>query len=137
MKKFFLPLMCLVLGLTGYAQSPRYLEAKALLRESGYTIYDEKTYSLKKGQKASYTRQFYSSSEYVIVGLSDDGDVSDIDIKLYETSGELYKKDTATDAVPWVSFDPSVSRSMKIEVLNYDTSTPNYASPIRLIVAGK
>lgn len=132
----FLIAICASL-LSAYAQSPRTLEMRAKIRDAGYSIYEEKTYNLKKGATASYTRTFYSSTQYAIVAISEDTDVSDIDIMLYETSGDLYKQDTEADATPIVDFAPSVTRSMKVVVKNYNTSTPNYASPVRLIIAGK
>ena len=138
MKKLLL-LFSLTLGLSisMLAQGPLYKEMKALLKSEGYTISEEYYSDLAEGAFFYNTKMFYTDNHYLIVALSDDADVQDVDLYLYEEDGSEYEKDTDTDAMAVIHFEPVVGRTMKMSVKNYDSDTPNYESRCWLIVAFK
>jgi hypothetical protein len=114
-----------------------YLELKAYLISEGFSIATEQYADLKQGGTAGHNRTFYSGTSYVIVAVSDDNDVSDVDIYVNYTSGETYMKDTDPSNCAVVQFTPSFKRDMRVVIKNHTSRTPNYASRCRFIVGYK
>jgi len=123
----------------GFAQSgsSEYRQVLALLKDKGYSISTEQVADLKQGETAYHFKTFYKNLDYVIVAMSDDDDVSDVDVYLYEEDGDEYTKDTDTKNVAVVKMSPLVTRDMKVVIKNYASSSPNYASKCRFVVAYK
>ena len=57
----------------------------------------------------------YSGNEYLIVGMGGIG-IDDLDIELYNRSGDLVDRDTSTDNIPTVSVFPRGTAMHKINV---------------------
>ncbi|MDR2495655.1 MAG: hypothetical protein LBD21_00785 [Tannerellaceae bacterium] len=138
MKKFFIMIL-IIISAQASAQvgSVAYREAKALIINNGYKIASEQYADLAQGESATYTKEFYKGNEYIIIGMSDDSDVNDVDIYLKSTDGEEYTKDADSSDVAVVRFEPSFSRSMRVVIKNYDSDTPTYESRCRILIGYK
>lgn len=112
-------------------------EVKAWLRSEGYTIATEQYANITKGNTAYYWKSFSAGTEYKVIGWSEDNDVTDIDLYIYEEDDELYASDTKVDALPEIEFELLFSRDLKVVIKNTTSSTPNYESKISFIIAYK
>lgn len=137
MKKLLF-ISCFILSTTlALAQGNSYREVKAYLRREGYTISNDLYADLRQGNTSYYHKTFYAGLSYIIVALSDDRDVRDVDVCLYESNGDKYECDTDTEVAAAITFSPSFQRTMRVEIINYRSNTPNYASRCRYIIAYK
>ena len=120
-------------------ESSTYIEVKALIKNRGYSIKSnsERYANLSQGQEAGDNWTFYAGTSYIIVTLSDDDDVTDMDLYLKNTDGSVYTKDTDTDAIAVIQFSPGFTRDMKVVMKNYSSRTPNYKSRCRYIIGYK
>jgi len=110
--KMLLILLIPLFSLNIYCQS-KYSETIDYLKNKGYKISADQYADLKQGGSASYTKTFYEGTTYMIVGLSDDNDVQDVDIYLKRMDGTDYDKDTDTERIAVVQFSPTFTREMK------------------------
>jgi hypothetical protein len=65
------------------------------------------------------TRTFYSGNEYKIMGIGSDG-ITDLDIQIIDEAGQIVIKDTQTDNLPSVVFNPTKTGKYTIKVIAYD-----------------
>jgi hypothetical protein len=137
MKKMLLLLAFVAGTFYSIAQSGAFNERKAYLRNQGYTILDEFYDDLKEGYSTYRYRNFYSSGSYIIFAMSEDTDVEDVDLYVYETDGDEYISDHTVRRMAAVDVNVLVSREMKIVVKNYKSRTPSYASRCRFLIAYK
>ena len=139
MKNVVIVLCLLIVSLHGFSQSQsqKYKEIKAILQNQGFSISVEQYADLAQGGTAHHDKEFYKDTEYVIIGMSDDDDVNDVDITLQSMSGEEYSKDTDSSSLALVRFEPSFSRKMRVIIKNYDSDTPSYKSRCRILIGYK
>lgn len=136
MKKLLTIILCFV-TVSLFSQTAEYKEIKALLLSEGYEVSTEQYADLAQGETAGHTKTFYEGNDYIIVAVSDDDDVSDVDIYLNYTNGDNYDKDTSVDNSAILTFSPSFTREMRVVIKNYASSTPTYQSRCRFIIAYK
>jgi hypothetical protein len=104
----------------------------------GYTISKEMEVNISEGQTGYSYKTFYEGLTYIVYAMSEDGDVTDIDVYVYDTSDdEILKRDTEADDVAVVSFTPNKEIDGKVVIKNYKSSDPNYESRCRYIIAYK
>ncbi len=127
----------LSLGVKAQSASEDYKEAIAILKDKGYSISTEQYAYLKEGETAYNMKTFYANLDYVIVAMSDDDNVNDVDIYLYDDDGSEYSKDADSKSVAVLTVSPLVTREMKIVIKNYSSSTPDVTSKCRFVVAYK
>ena len=128
----------LLVSLVGFSQSQRYYELKNYYRGLGYSIGNEKYQTCIQGASFYSYMNFSPSSEYVIVAMSDDSDVLDVDIFMYYSDGSLFMKDSDSSNLAIISFScSSYVNNTIIYVKNYSSTTPNYASTLRFFIAYK
>lgn len=138
MKKFLLMLTLLLVSVVGFSQSQRYYELKAFYLDRGYNIGNEQNFKCVQGSSFYSIMNFSPSSQYVVVAMSDDSDVLDVDVYLYYSDGTLFMKDTDSSNIAIISFNcTSYVNNTKIYVKNYSSRTPNYASTLRFFIAYK
>jgi hypothetical protein len=134
--KMFFITVCFFSAITCFSQSCKYNDYLEVLRNKGYSISKEIKVSLSEDETGYYWKTFAKGLDYIIVAASDDEDVSDVDLYLYDDDGSTLKvKDTDVSSLAVVSFTPNYERSMKIIVKNYKSSTPSFSSTLRFIVA--
>jgi hypothetical protein len=112
----------------------KYNLARQSLLDQGYAICENKYCDLLKGETSFFYRTFYARTEYKIVAISDDNDVTDVDLLVYYNDGSLYFKDTDDTSIGVVTFILSESKFLKVVFKNYASSTPDYRSTIRVLV---
>lgn len=134
-----LPLLALfvLFAATAFAQSQRYQDGVQKLKDMGYTIADEMKVNISEGMTGYSHRHFYGSLKYAIFAVSEDKDVIDLDIYVYDENGEVYEKDTDESDIAVITFKTGYDMDGKIVVKNYKSNDPDYKSLCRYVVAYK
>ncbi len=114
-----------------------YNSVRLLLQSYGYGIGQEWSCPLEQGEYFTKTFTFDAGVQYDIVALSEDMDVTDVDIEILTPDGYEYDKDTSTDRFAEVNFTPSYTRTLTIKVKNYSSNTPNYGSKVYFMIGYK
>lgn len=135
MKKFFLMLVLLISSLTMFSQTTDYDYYKNYYRNAGWNIGLEQYGTATQGSTVYSYVNFYSGYNYKVIAMSNDRDVTDVDIYIYQSDGTLFTKDADASRLAIVTFSCSLSQQVKIVVKNYASRTPNYASTLRFFVA--
>ncbi len=112
-------------------------ELRAYLRKEGYSISTEQYAYLSKGEKAGHTKTFYDGTQYAIVAYSENSDVKDVDIYLYDEDGSLLVKDTDSDTFAIISYTPYTTREMRAVIKNYDSYSSTKEYKCEFIIAYK
>lgn len=133
----FITILSINIGAKAQEGSQKYKEVLSLLESKGYSISVEQYALLEEGEEAGHTKTFYAGTSYVIVACSDDSDVNDVDVFLNNTSGTTYDQDADSADVAVVEFNPSFTREMRVNIKNYSSETPYYASRCRFVIAYK
>lgn len=121
-----------------FAQSNAYDAALNKIKDMGYTISKEMEVKISEGNTGYSYKTFYEGLTYIIYGMCEDKDVSDVDIYVYDTADdELLKKDADESNVAVVSFTPNKDIEGKVVIKNYKSSDPKYESKCRYIIAYK
>ena len=138
MKKKLLTITVIALTVLSIsAQSLKYKSLRNEIINYGYTISLERYADLRQGNIAFDWKTFYAGYEYVIFACSDDDDVIDMDVALFDGYGNLYQEDGKNEYFAYLKLTPYLTQDMKIVVKNDISNTPYYASRCRFIVAYK
>ncbi len=137
MKKIFLTtIFCMAAFVSINAQTSIRTEMRAYLEQNGYTISKEIYADLKEGGSAYHWKTFYSGTSYVIIAYSEDYGVQDIDIYLYDNDGKsLLVRDTERDLFAIVTYEPYVTREMKVVIKNFDSVSSYRKYNCKFIIA--
>jgi hypothetical protein len=135
MKKmfFFLALTCF--ASICFSQSAKYYETMAWFKNHGFTIASDKYCDMKAGDYCDFTKQFSKGLEYQVYAFSDDDDVNDVDLFLYDYDGSFYSSDVTYGRSAEIDLTPLFTRTMTIRFKNANSNYPNYNSRIRVVVA--
>ena len=88
--------------------------------QSGATrLFRSPTFRLQEGASQDYDVTLIAGVPYKIAGACDN-DCPDLDIKLFDGSGNELASDSLTDSLPIVSYRPSQSGSYRVRVVMYD-----------------
>ena len=136
-KKLLLLAVIVFIASKSFAQSEIYLKELRVLRSYGYTIGDEEKVNCVEGGTGYYYHTFSQGLSYIIVGCSDDENVSDVDLFLYDDDGNELKRDADTSKLAILSFVPNYDVRLKVVIKNYKSATPYFASTCRFVVAFK
>lgn len=71
--------------------------------------------TLRQGQQTTYTVDLQQGARYLLAAVCD-GDCSDLDLALYDDSGNLLDDDTETDDVPIVNVVPRWTGRFRVTV---------------------
>lgn len=85
-----------------------------LLYSSGYSVANVYIDRMHPGSSYQVSRSLYSGNDYIIIGVGGHG-VADLDLKLYDSDGNLIAKDTSTDNIPTITVSPSRSATYIVE----------------------
>ena len=83
---------------------------------------DNRTGSMSEGDPESLSLSLRVGTEYKIVGVCDQ-DCSDLDLRLFDASGNEVDEDIMTDDVPIVTVTPSRSETYRLQVIMVACST--------------
>lgn len=114
-----------------------YARVLTMLKANGYTISQEKYSTLEEGESAYGYKEFFAGNDYKIVAISNDANVTDIDLFVYDEDESDYTSDTKASEVAIVNFHPLSTREMRIEIKNVSSDTPDDESTCRYVVAYK
>ena len=138
MKKVLFLLFFLVTGIVASnAQSTRYYNCQAYWTNLGYTIGLEQEANIIQGGTAYCNVTFQYGYDYEVIGLSDDADVTDLDLAIYYLDGTLWTQDNDNSNIALINVVPSRTITMKVVIKNYSSRTPNYASKCYFFIAYK
>ncbi len=73
-------------------------------------------------EAVDYRLTLYKGMTYVLLGCADDG--VDLDLRLYDSEGNLVDKDGAEDNKPFVFVEPASTGEYVMQVLVYKTDKP-------------
>ncbi len=110
-----------VIAATAHAQwqeqvDNQMAEFRRMMTERGFQAVGEvRNGSLEQGERESMTFSLSAGASYVVVGFCDD-DCTDLDLTLYDASGNQIDIDVETDAGPVVQVTPTASASYRVEV---------------------
>lgn len=136
MKKFlFLIIASFAVCLSVVAQTSAYYDVQRLCISKGYSIGLEEQGLANQGSTVYSWVNFTGGNDYIIVAMSDDSDVKDVDVFLYTESGILLKKDADESNLGMIFFSPRYNNRLKIIIKNYRSDTPNYRSTLRYFIA--
>lgn len=121
-----LPLALLVLVLAGSASVAEAQASGVVGRQFGAIVerlakngyresHNRLTGTLRQGQQTSYTLDLQQGARYLLAGVCD-RDCSDLDLALYDDSGNLLDDDTAADDVPIVNVVPRWTGRFRVTV---------------------
>lgn len=136
-KLFLLAALIAIFGLQSFAQSDRYKDGVKKLKELGYTIADEMKVNISEGMTGYSYRKFYGSLTYAVFAISEDKDVVDLDVYVYDEDGEVVEKDADESDIAVVTFKTGTDTNGKIVIKNYKSKDPKYESLCRYVVAYK
>ena len=98
-------------------------EASSIARNGGLSELEEpRTGFVDAGEQESITVSLQSGVEYMMVGVCDN-DCSDIDLRLYDPSGDEVDVDIEMDDTPVVSITPGRSGNYRLDVIMVTCST--------------
>jgi hypothetical protein len=136
-KNILLFALLFIPGLQSFAQSDRYLEGVKKIEKLGYTIADEMNVNISESMTGYSYRHFYGSLNYVVFAISEDKDVTDLDVYVYDEDGEVIEKDADESDMAVISFNTGRDMEGKIVIKNYKSNDPDYKSLCRYVVAYK
>jgi len=137
MKKFLITSALLIVASMAATAQTNYDTYKQTLIDNGYTIADDKYCDLSEGQTCKAFHTFYHGNDYKVVAFSNDGDVTDIDVYLYDADGDVVDKDADATDLAVVNFSPTKTGEYKIIWKNYASNSPKTESRVRCFVAYK
>ena len=138
MKKFLILLLFSVLSLSSFSQNPLTIyEVKGYLTGLGYTVDDKNIWSKALTQDDYFFcyKHFSPGLEYVIFAISEDGDVQDLDVYIYNSDGSVFKKDNDYSNIGLIEYSPTIDITRKCVVKNFKSNDPYYPSKCWLVVA--
>lgn len=97
--------------------------ARELAKDAGLDVVAGPFFGgLAEGATETYTISVVEGKNYLIGGVCDT-DCSDLDIRIYNTGGDLIGEDTLDDDVPVVELVPTNSGRVKVEVTMHACSS--------------
>ena len=121
MKNIYLPIVMVLIASTVFAQKTEEKEIKSLMKDLGYSWSETRSVKLMEGQSEYYWRSFFSGNEYAVLAFSEDDNVHDIDIYLYNEEGSLIYQSKASENFDIIEFSPDMAGQVKVVIKNYDS----------------
>ena len=137
--KLLFSFFALLLSLSAFsqAQSPLYRQVKDLLIDDDYVIGQERFSNIAQGGSFTNSFTFFAGTTYMIAAVSDDEDVTDVDLAVLYSDGSACVEDKDASRIAEVTFTPSFTRTLKVLVTNYRSDDPYYASRCRFVIGYK
>jgi len=120
MKRTFLSIAFIIFITVLYAQKAEEKDLKALMTDLGYSWSETKSTMLHKGESEYFWRTFYSGNEYAILVFSENKDVFDLDLYLYNEEGNLLDKSISKGNFEIIEFALADVSQTKIVLKNYN-----------------
>lgn len=138
MKKIIALLVLLVAATsTSYTQGKgKYYRVLGYIEDKGYTVSKNEYADLKKDEYANLTKEYYKGNSYLLVAFSDNDGV-DMDLYLYDDDGSLHSKDTDSDDMAVITFEPLRTRELRAKYKCTGASSSYTSYKCRLVIAYK
>ncbi len=133
MKTIITTILLSVLTLAAFTQSKEQ-QIIDLLRSNGFSVSTTQSVRLAQGEGGYYWKTFYSGNNYFIVAFSEDSDVNDIDLYLYDSDGTLLIEDKDTKPVAVLDFNVHKQKDLKVVIKNYNSDLTSYEYPCKFII---
>ncbi|MBN1214216.1 MAG: hypothetical protein JXA99_02115 [Candidatus Lokiarchaeota archaeon] len=140
MKKLITLCLFILLSFGVFAQYPQvYYNAVQIMNDAGYTVANSNSFygNIQQSEFIYANKTFYSGTDYIIVGISEDLDVKDVDIHLYYLNGVLLGKDDDSDDVAVLYFSPTYDITLQVQCKNYRSTDPYYKSKCWILIGYK
>jgi|GEM_PF-7102888 len=137
MKSIITTLLFFFAVLSANAQSGQYEGFKDFISGKGWTFENDKTMSLREGKSDYGIFKLKAGRTYKMFCMSDDPDVKDTDVWVYDSRGEkLLAKDESNEKMGIVTID--VDEDMAVKVLGKNVSSDsNGSSRFYILIAYK
>lgn len=140
MKKIIVLCLFILCSFGVFAQYPQvYYNAVEIITDAGYEVSNSNSFygNIQQSEIFYANKTFYYGHEYIIVGISEDPDVKDVDIYLYYLNGNLLGSDNSTKAISVLYFTPSINVTLQIQCKNYRSTDPYYSSTCWILIGYK
>ncbi|NJB84436.1 hypothetical protein GGR26_000181 [Lewinella marina] len=99
----------------------------------GYSmVYLTRCGSLSEGESAFHDIPLYAGTQYKVFAVCD-GDCPDLDLKIYDSKGNLVDDDTLDDYTPILDVNPSSEMTYRAKVIMYDCDVEPCYYAIRVV----
>ena len=122
MKKIYLSIFFVFSISLLFTQKSEEKDLKALMKELGYSWSETKSVKLREGESAYFWRTFYSGNDYAILAFSENSNVYDLDLHIYDKEGSLIDKSITDAGFEMIEFTQSDTKQVKIVINNYKCS---------------
>ena len=122
MKKIYLSLIFIFSISSLFAQKSEEKDLKALMKELGYSWSETKSVKLREGESEYLWRTFYPENQYAILTFSENSNVYDLDLHLYDKEGSLIDKSITDTGFEMIEFTQDDTKQLKIVINNYKCS---------------
>jgi hypothetical protein len=122
MKKIFISITLILSLASVFAQRAEEKEFKTLMKDLGYSWSETKSVALSEGESEYYWRSFFTGNEYAILTFSEESEVQDVDLYLYDDAGSLLKQSTSNGNFEIIEYSPLASIQVKVVIKNYDST---------------
>ncbi len=102
-----------------------------------YTIQDTVSFELKAGEVHEKLLKLEKGVEYFIVAFSDDTDIKDMDLYIYNTKKRVIAKDVEYGPMGVITYKPYVTKELKIQVKNFESADAEKAYSGSLYIFSK
>ena len=138
MKKILCYCFTMVFTLSLSAQSDGYISFKQKVIDGGWIIEKEKKMYLSQGATDYGMYKLSAGRQYKIFCMSDDADVRDADVWLYDNSNnQLLTKDVENDQMAIVNFYAEHQINVKVLGKNIKSNSPSTDSRFYILVTYK
>ena len=104
------------------------------MNNEGYSLSTTKYVYLSEGESYYISKTMYSGNDYIIIAFSDDSDVKDLDISLYDEYGDLVDSSTSSENVEMLTAHAWGTTNTKIKVKNYDSYSSYSTYKIKVMI---
>jgi hypothetical protein len=107
---------------------------KAKMSSDGYTLSSDDYFTISEGQEKYRERTIYPNNEYVAIAFPTEDGLLDADVYMKELDGRLIAKDSDTDPVSVVQWEPDHSRTVRFWIKNYNSVRSGYSYDCHFLI---
>jgi hypothetical protein len=107
------------------------------LIQDNYKVASEYNYNIQNSYSKTIDRSFYETNDYCVIAVPTSSGVTDTDLYIQFESGNDYVKNDGSNTWAMVKFTPSYTRTMRIKVVNRNSSSSSASYNFDIIVLYK
>lgn len=109
-------------------------EVTVMMEDLGYELSTSQFAYISEGMRAYHYKTFYEGNDYAIIGFPEMDNVYDIDLYLYDESGELLMESSSEDGVEILEFTSYSSEEYKVVIENYDSDIEDNKYKVKFMI---